>query len=376
MNKDLMDKTSAMPLYQQLKKVLEEQIKSGQLKLGDMIPSEKSLCELYGISQITARKAIFELVNMGFLYRVPGKGTFVASPAPRQGAIMPLKTDNIGFVISREHHPIFSNSFYSFVFKGVEEEARAHGYDLFYQILDQKLMADPSSFKLIVEKKVDGLLLVGEMPHNFVFRLKEEDIPLVLVDHYIKEAELDAVVTDNEKGTYQVMKYLVDLGHTKIGFLGASLGHGTFMERFRGYKSALKNFGIKYNEDFVQTGLLWDGYAIMDKIFRKQKLPTAIFACNDLMAIKAMAAICDRELRVPDDISVAGFDDIEMSSQIHPPLTTVRVQREQMGALAIRKLIGRIRDKSRYPKKTVLPTELVVRKSCKTVSRIKKQEID
>ena len=372
MNKDLIDKTSATPLYQQLKKALEDQIKSGRLKLGDMIPSEKSLCELYGISQITARKAIFELVNMGALYRVPGKGTFVASPTLKQGSIIPLKTDNIGFVISREHHPIFSNSFYSFVFKGVEEEARAHGYDLFYQILDQKLMADPSRFKLVVEKKVDGLLLVGEMPHDFVLRLKKENIPMVLVDHYIKEAELDAVVTDNEKGTYQIMKYLVDLGHIKIGFLGASLGHGTLMERFKGYKTALKKFGIEYNEDFVQTGLLWDGYGIMDKMFRKQELPTAIFACNDLMAIKAMAAIQDYELRVPADISVAGFDDIEMSAQIHPPLTTVRVQREQMGALAVRKLIGRIEDKNRHPKKTILPAELVVRKSCRAINEAKK----
>lgn len=199
MKKDLMDKTSSIPLYQQLKKALEDQIKSGQLQLGGMIPSEKSLCELYGISQITVRKAIFELVNMGILYRVPGKGTFVASLTSKQATMSPLKTDNIGFVISREHQPIFSNSFYSFVFKGVEEEARAHGYDLFYQILDQKLMADPSSFKLIVEKKVDGLLLVGEMPHSFIFKLKEENIPMVLVDHYIKEAELDAGLRTTKK---------------------------------------------------------------------------------------------------------------------------------------------------------------------------------
>jgi len=370
-NKELMNKNSAIPLYQQLKKIIEDQIRSGQLKLGDMIPSEKTLCQIYEISQITARKAIFDLVNMGALYRVPGKGTFVASPTPRQPFQTPLKTDNIGFVISREHHPIFSNSFYSFVFKGVEEEARAHGYNLFYQILDQKLMSDPSSFKLVTEKKVDGLLLVGEMPHSFVVRLKESDIPLVLVDHYVKDVNIDAVVTDNEQGTYQIIKYLIDLGHTKIGFLGATIEHGTFMERFKGYKATLKKFAIDYNEDFIQTGLLWDGYGIMDKMLTKKPLPTAIFACNDLMAIKAMASIQDHGLRVPDDISVVGFDDIEMSSQIHPTLTTVRVQREEMGALAVRKLINRMKDKNKKGEKAVLPTELVVRKSCKPVAKAK-----
>ena len=362
------DKDSATPLYKQLKKIIEDQIKSGEKKEGDGIPSEKKLCELYNISQITVRKAIFELVNDGVLYRIPGKGTFITHQVPGIKGVAKLKTDNIGFVISREHHPILSNTFYSYVFGGVEEESRSQGYNLIYQILDEKLMFEPTTFKLIEERKVDGLLLVGEMPHSFISELKTKDIPIVLVDHYIEGSGIDSIVTDNLNGTAEIMKYLIDLGHKKIGFIGASLEHGSFMERFEGYKIALKKYHLEYNEDYVQTGLLWNGYGIMEKILKSSKPPTAVFTCNDLIAIRAMAAIQDGGLRIPGDISIAGFDDIDMSSQIHPPLTTVRVRKEEMGRLGVRRLIQRIKKKIRRPEKIVLPTELVVRKSCRTLT--------
>lgn len=365
--RDRIDKGSSVPLYKQLKKIIEDQIKSGEKKEGDGIPSEKKFCELYNISQITVRKAIFELVNDGVLYRIPGKGTFITHHEPGLKGTAKLKTDNIGFMISREHHPILSNTFYSNVFSGVEEESRAQGYNLIYQILDEKLTFDPTAFKLIEEKKVDGLLLVGEMPHSFISDLKARDISIVLVDHFVEGSGLDTVVTDNINGTVEIIKYLIDLGHKEIGFVGGSLEHGSLMERFEGYKSTLKKYNLEYNENYVQTGLLWDGYGIMEKMFESSRFPTAIFACNDLMAIRAMAAIQDRGLRIPDDISIAGFDDIDMSSQIHPPLTTVRIQKEEMGRLGVKKLIQRIKNMAKHPERIVLPTELVVRKSCKAL---------
>jgi len=365
--KDSIEKNSPVPLYKQLKHIIENQIKSGQKKPGELISSEKEFCEEHGISQITVRKAIFELVNEGILYRIPGKGTFISGPDQGPRSISRLKTENIGFVISREHHPIFSNTFYSYVFAGVEEEARAHGYNLIYQVLDEKLMFDPSTFKLIEERKVDGLILAGEMSHSFVSNLKAKDIPIVLVDHYIDNSGLDSVVTDNTKGVGEVIRYLADLGHEQIGFLGATLEHGSFMERFEGYTAALKKNRLDFNEELVQTGLLWNGYGIMEKMFRLAKMPTAIFACNDLMAIRAMAAIQDRGMKVPDEISIAGFDDIDMSQQIHPPLTTVRVQKEEMGKTGVKRLIQRIKNSNKKPEKIVVATELVVRKSCRSI---------
>lgn len=365
--KSIIEKSSPIPLYKQLKKIIENQIKSGEKKPVEMISSEKEFCAIHGISQITVRKAIFELVNEGVLYRIPGKGTFVAHEEHGTRASSKLKTDNVGFVISREHDPIFSNTFYSYIFSGVEEESRAHGYNLIYQVLDEKLMFDPSAFKLIADRKVDGLLLVGEMSHSFISNLKAKDIPVVLVDHFIDGSGLDSVVTDNLKGTSEMIKYLADLGHKQIGFLGSSLEHGSFMERFEGYKAALKKNHLEYNEDYVQTGLLWNGYGVMEKMFKLPKLPTAVFACNDLMAIRAMTAIHDKGLNVPDDISIAGFDDIDTGSQINPPLTTVRVQKEEMGKVGVRRLIQRIKNREKRAEKITLATELVVRKSCKAV---------
>jgi DNA-binding LacI/PurR family transcriptional regulator len=361
------EKDSSKPLYRQLQNIIKEQIESQEKKPGDNIPSEKELCNIYGISQITARKAIFELVNDGALYRVPGKGTFVAEAKPGIKTSVRLRTENIAFVISREHHPVFSNSFYSFVFKGAEDEIRAHGYNLFYQTLDEKLMNDLSSFKLIEEKKVDGLLLVGEMNHDFIMKIKDTGIPAVLVDHDIKNIPMDAVTSDNFNGAYEVISYLIDLGHRKIGFVTENLAHGTFHSRFLGYKEALKKHHIPYDENLIESGIPYSGQGILNKLLTQNTVPTAIFNCNDLMAIKAITAAKDRGFNVPEDLSIVGFDDIEVSSQIHPPLTTVRVGREEMGALAVRKLLNRINDKNKKPAKTVLPTELVVRKSCKPI---------
>ena len=360
-----MEKDSSKPLYRQLESIIKEQIESGERGPGENILSEKELCNLYDISQITARKAIFELVNNGALYRVPGKGTFVSEAKPGVKSSVRLRTENIAFVISLEHHPVFSNSFYSFVFKGAEDEIRSHGYNLFYQTLDEKIISDISSFKLIEEKKVDGLLLVGEMSHDFVMQMQSIGIPLVLVDHDIRGVELDSVTSDNFNGAFEAVSYLIDLGHRDIGFITENLDHGTFNYRFLGYKEALKKHNIEYDKSLVEAGIPYSGQGILNKLLNQDKAPTAIFNCNDLMAIKAITAARDKGLSIPQDISIVGFDDIEVSSQIHPALTTVRVPREEMGALAVKKLIGRINDKSKKPRKTKLPTELVVRKSCK-----------
>lgn len=372
MKTEKLDKFSFVPLYRQLKKIIKTQIETNQKKPGDSIPSEKELCELYGISQITARKAIFELVNEGMLFRVPGKGTFIVEPKPGAKSPLKTKTENIGFIISQEHHPVFSNSFYSLVFNGAEEESRSQGYNLFYQTVDENSMSDLMSFKLIKEKKVDGLLLVGEMNHDFILKLREKEIPLVLVDHWIQGIDLDAIVTDNVNSAFEAVNYLIDLGHRTIGFVSASFQYETFNERFKGYKLALQKHNLEYNENFLQINVPWSGYGVMDKILARKVFPTAIFACNDLIAIRIMTAIQDRNLKIPDDISVIGFDDIDLSSQIYPALTTLRVHKEEMGSLAVKRLIQGINDKERVPKKTVLPTELVTRKSCKKFRKKKR----
>jgi LacI family transcriptional regulator len=226
-------------------------------------------------------------------------------------------------------------------------------------------MSDLTSFKLIEENKVDGLLLVGEMSHDFVMRLNKTGIPIVLVDHDIKGTALDSVTSDNFNGAYEAVSYLIDLGHRDIGFITENLAHGTFHSRFLGYKEALKKHQIEYDENLVEAGIPYTGQGILDKLLKSSKQPTAIFNCNDLIAIKAITAAREKGLSIPDELSIVGFDDIEISSQIHPPLTTVRVRREEMGALAVRKLISRINDKDKKFTKTVMPTELVVRKSCK-----------
>jgi len=268
------------------------------------------------------------------------------------------RTHNIGFVV-HYRQSLGPRSFYGDVLAGVDEEARARGYHVIFS-------ADGANKSpgMVQEQRVDGLILAGcDIPRETVVSLKLQGIPLVLVDNHFDK--VNSVVIDNVGGAYEAVSHLVALGHRKIGFVCEWFGDLSFAERFEGYKKALREHGIPFDEALVADGLPRqpDSGCVAARRILERARPTAIFAANDLTAVEAMRALQEAGLTVPDDVAVVGFDDGVLAPHSHPPLTSVRVFREEMGAAAVRRLLV-IETPDHPPTHIKVFTQLIVRESC------------
>lgn len=276
------------------------------------------------------------------------------------------QTKNIGFVIEERY---FSQSepFYNQVFRGAEKEMRNDGYHVLLSMVTKEENEKVVLPHFLVEQKVDGLIVVGKIKDDFVLALRKNNSPLVLIDYFLRRDKIPSVVMDNIGGAYEGVTYLIEAGYRKIGFLGGLVDHPSIQDRFKGYKLSLEEAGLKYNEDLVQRDELEVsvecGCSAMNKLLNRI-IPEAIFCANDAMAIGAMRAIKEKGLKIPEDMGVIGFDDVEWTEYSDPPLTTVRVFKEQMGQIAVKKLIDIINGKDNALK-SIVGTELVIRESCR-----------
>jgi len=271
------------------------------------------------------------------------------------------KTGNIGIVINRRHRPEVFYDFYGTIIVGVEEAIETRGYHLIFSSTD----GGPSVPRCVEERHVDGLILMGcDISEELILRLRNNRIPLVLVDNHVDG--VDSIAIDNVGGAYKAVECLIRLGHRKIGFIAERLSDLSFQERFEGYKLALKEYGLQYDPDLVAEGLTRPnhGYVAMRELFNKGGDPSAVFAANDSTAVGAIKAIKEQGLKVPDDVAVVGFDDGEAAAQADPPLTTVRVFRKKMAVTAAKRLIELIENPDQPPIQLRLPTELIIRESC------------
>ncbi len=275
------------------------------------------------------------------------------------------KTENIGVIFCREFQPLSSNPFYSRVLEGIEAELAINNYNLVLHLLPEVYRGEYP--KMLRERNVDGVVLVGVLQEAFIEHLKTEKIPTILIDPKIITEEFSQVLIDNEHGGYLATRYLIEHGHKRIAFISGDLDRESFRLRFTGYQKAMKSNGLKINDNYIQTGGLENGYDHVDVLLKLEQRPTAIFAANDINAIYGSQAITDHQLRIPDDISIVGFDDIEMAKMVTPPLTTVRVYKEEMGSIAVRKLLGII-NKSEKLVTAVIPIRIIERGSVKSLT--------
>jgi LacI family transcriptional regulator len=172
----------------------------------------------------------------------------------------------------------------------------------------------------------------------------------------------------NRQGAYEATKYLIDLGHQRIGFVTGLPGLSSAAERLEGYRMALKDHGIELSRELIAEGnfLQQGGYLAGQKLLDLAIPPTAIFAANDLSAFGVMEVIRERGLQIPNDISIIGFDDIPQASITYPKLSTVRQPLEQMGNAAVLMLLEHLEDPSREMGQVTLTTELIIRDSCQS----------
>jgi DNA-binding LacI/PurR family transcriptional regulator len=277
-------------------------------------------------------------------------------------AMVTKKTGNIGLIIYQKHKPILSHPFYAPVVEAIVDTSMKRGYSLFIAT-DQDINA--SSAELLLEKRVDGIIFASFIDPSIILKYKNQGVPLVLLNNSVDIEGISYVTCDNYSGAYNAVNYLVQKGHKNIGFLCGPLQHRSYTERYKGYIAALKDNDIKVQDNLVRIGesTLSEGNRLMGQLLHNRRVPTAVFASNDMMAIGAIKAIKKEKLEIPNDIAVIGFDNIDFGNLIEPSLSTVHVNKVLMGELAVELLINEINKCTSGEKENILPTELVLRES-------------
>ena len=263
--------------------------------------------------------------------------------------------------------------FWAHILYGAEAEARKEKIRLIYQNIARNQPAYILQARLH-EMRADGIVLVGPSEVETIQAIQAMNIPLVLVDNYSSQAEqrVDAVLSDNYEGAKMAVKYLISQGHRKIAYIGGhNLGDPantvyTFGWRKEGYCAALREAGLPVSTDLImECNILQPDeiYAACKRLVDSQEPFSAIFCTNDPAASRAIRALRECGLRVPKDISVVGFDNVELAEHLTPPLTTVHVPREAMGAMAVKALEARVADPQAVSVTYTLGVDLVIRDS-------------
>jgi LacI family transcriptional regulator len=273
---------------------------------------------------------------------------------------------NIGFILSEEH---FSQAepFYTRIFLGTEFEARDHKYYILLTTVGNQFDSDEYVPRFLLERNVDGIIVAGKVNEKLIAYMDSLGLPIVLVDYELKRTHHSAVLIDNWRGATLAVEHLLGLGHCRIAFLGGDIHHPSITERHEAYRYALEQAGVSpdplYEVTDEEATSIEGGALAAQKLFASSAKPTAIFAANDAMAIGCMRHLKSLGLRIPQDVAIIGFDDIEVSSHVEPHLTTIRVLKEEMGKIAVQRIVDIINSKTKTIVTTRVPVELIVRES-------------
>jgi LacI family transcriptional regulator len=253
--------------------------------------------------------------------------------------------------------------------RGVDEALAPVQYDLMLYTTHRRKGRESAYVTRLTRNLVDGLLLV--LPRNaedYLETLRHRRFPHVLVDHQGVSFEVPSVGASNWQGGYDGTRYLIGLGHRRIGFITGDMTLGCARDRLVGYQQAMSEAGLPLDPALVREGdfLQPQSFLCANELLDLAERPTAIFASNDVSAFGVMEAVRHRGLRIPEDVSILGFDDIPQAAQVYPALTTVRQPLAEMGRTAVQLLFTYIDEPDAPIKRIELPTELIIRQSCQS----------
>ena len=328
----------------------------------------KDIAKLAKVSQSTVSKALNDRHDVSQktkdkILKIAAQHNF--KPHNMSNLNVKVMTENIGVVFYREKRALSGNPFYSRILEGIEGELVLNNYNLILHLLKQQ--KNGIMPKMIRDRKIDGLILIGIMSPEFMAQLKDTDIPVMHVDPAADYTGFNKVTIDNERGAFLAAQHLITNGHREIAFLSGELERSSFGCRLAGFKSAMKLHNLPIRDEFIMAGGVDEGYDQVTKLLALKKRPTAIMFSNDENALYGYKAIYDHGLKIPDDISVVGFDDISMAKYASPPLTTVRVYKEEIGSVAVRNLLPLLKEKPVTPMHILVPTRFVERESVRKI---------
>lgn len=336
---------------------LRRDIMSGRWRVGERLPSEHHLAQRFDVAYMTMRQAVTSLVDDGMLVRVRGKGTFIVATDPEtppatstaMGLLFPT-----GWLRDDPYYlPELLDGFQTTMASFGHRAAMAN-----YDVIDAPGILGPSS--------AVACLLVHDYHVGLVDRMVDNGYKVLAVNHYTGRRRVPGVWIDDSAGVEQAVKHLVSLGHTQIGFLKGDPAHLDSRYRLRGFRAAMKRFGLASDGEAGDGFTEASGYAAAAELLGRPHPPTALLCASDLCALGATKAARERGLLIPRDLSLVGFGDFSVASYMHPGLTTIRQEREGLGRIAAKALIAIANGEEVDTK--IVPATLVLRESTAPVA--------
>lgn len=353
---------SYVPPYAQLKSRLVEGIRRAEFGVGDKIPSIRGLSSQTGLAYQTVSKAISELIDEGVLVSRRGRGTFVADVS-RIEAKNGTSVLNFGILYGAPVQvPVdpMASPFTAETCQTINEYASKHGQKITFVSTD----TDPDAPLIRNAAPLDGLILLNADSHLAdIGRWEQAGLPIVMINQPTEDYGGNFVGCNDKRGAYQAVKHLIELGHTRIACLKHRPEIRSYVKRFEGVETALREHGIELAEDMAVRceASISSGHRATQELLDRSVPPTAIFACTDLAALGAINAILERDLHVPRDISVAGFMDLALLANYSLPLTTVRMHIRDMAMTAARFLEDIIKGHRDEPVQITMDPTLIIR---------------
>lgn len=288
------------------------------------------------------------------------------SPSALARSLKMNRTRTIGLLVTTSTNPFFGE-----VVKGVERHCYEQNYNLILCNTEGDEARMKSSINTLLEKRVDGLLLLCstlEGQHLDVFD-RYEDVPTVVMDWGETHFPSDKIKDNSHLGGYLAAKHLIENGHKRIGCVTGPLDRHQAQIRFSGFKQALEEAELSLDERWVVPANFEcdGGYEAFCRLYEQGELPSAIFACNDMMAMGIINAANEKGIRIPDDLSVIGYDDVYIAKYMVPALTTIHQPKFRLGKTAVDTLLNRIEKREEMVQQVQLEPSLVVRHSVKSI---------
>lgn len=316
-----------------------------------------ALHDHHGISDETKAKVVAKAAELGYT-----KHLKTNEPSP----------EFIQLVIYKKHGNVVADTpFFSQLTQGIEYQTKKKGHNLlityFYENQDVQ-----EQLRSILSSNCSGILLLAtEMMDGDLEHFENLNIPMVILDSYFPNRPFDCIGINNVQGACAAVEHLVEQGHRKIGYLSSKVGIRNFYERMDGYKKGLRLSGETNKPDeniYKITPVAEEALKDMNAYLRdKPEIPTAFYADNDIIATSCMRALKAHGYRIPEDISIIGFDDTPMCDLVDPPLTTMHVKKNSLGVLAVNRLLERMNGDVDENIRIEVATELVERKSVKKI---------
>lgn len=324
--------------------------------------------ELAGVSQATAARVLG-----GYGPASPAVRAKVEAAAERLGyvpnsvarALASGLTHAVGLVVGDIENPFFGAAA-----RSMSDALEARGHTVLLTNSDEDLDRERRAVETLRARQVDALVVApsanGPLPH---LAAAAAAAPLVLLDRVVRGLRADSVTVDNRGGARMAVEHLIEHGHRRIGLVSDHPSISSSAERLEGYRDALAAVAIKPDGHLISLGGATrdDGYRAARRLLEAPDRPTALFTANNFMTVGAMLALSDLGLRVPDDISLVGFDDLEWTTLVDPPLTVVAQPASELGMVAADRVLARIAGGGGRPRRFKLETTLIARASCRSV---------